>query len=249
MILNDNAIRQLSRAGYCGVMRIENYEESTIPLIVGSGCMIEPFSEGVSEPGVISYGLTSGGYDLRLSEEMYEYTEMSYKMSKGWYGVPEKVYTEQTPIDPFRFSRGDEEEREEYKSLVLQRSAICREANKEGITKYGKEFFLLPPGAYVLGRSVEYLRIPRRIVGTCVGKSTYARCGVCINTTPLEPEWEGHLTIEIANLAPRPVKIYIGQGIAQLRFEILIDNPEKSYADKKGIYQNQVGVTVPRVRG
>lgn len=108
--------------------------------------------------------------------------------------------------------------------------------------------FVLPAGCYVLGRSHEYLRIPRFLKGRCVGKSTLARAGILINTTPLEPEWEGHLTIEIGNVSGAPVRIHVMEGIAQLEFEQLSAKPQVSYKDKGGIYQGQTGVTPPRVR-
>lgn len=107
--------------------------------------------------------------------------------------------------------------------------------------------FLIPAYGYVLGRSLEYIRMPRRLKGHCLGKSTYARCGVLINTTPLEPEWEGHLTIEISNLNPNPAVLYPGEGIAQLEFHLTDQLCERSYADKQGKYQHQTGVTPARV--
>jgi dCTP deaminase len=107
---------------------------------------------------------------------------------------------------------------------------------------------LLPAHSYALVSSWEYLRIPRHLKARVVGKSTYARCGLIVNTTPLEPEWEGHLTIEVANASPCPIRLYVGEGIAQLEIETLDDFVETSYKDKKGQYQNQVGVTPARVK-
>lgn len=106
---------------------------------------------------------------------------------------------------------------------------------------------IIPPNSFVLARSVEYFRVPRNILCLCVGKSTYARCGLIVNTTPFEPEWKGHVTLEISNTTPLPAKIYAGEGIAQVLFFAAAETCETSYADRKGKYQNQTGVTPPRL--
>jgi len=111
---------------------------------------------------------------------------------------------------------------------------------------YKDDFCIIPPHGFVLGRSVEYLRIPRNIMTVCVGKSTYARCGIILNVTPLEPEWEGYVTLEISNTTPLPAKIYANEGIAQILF-FEGEEPWTSYADKKGKYQGQKGITLPRL--
>ena len=109
------------------------------------------------------------------------------------------------------------------------------------------ESCIIPPNSFALGRSLEYLRIPRKVMGICVGKSTYARCGIVVNITPLESEWEGHLTIEISNTTPLPAKIYSNEGIAQVIFLESEQVCEVSYADRGGKYQYQRGITIPRV--
>jgi dCTP deaminase len=179
--------------------------------------MIQPFSDSVSGGGVISYGLTSAGYDLRLGSEF-----LVFKNTSG------------ECIDPKRFKD------ENYRNRMFDVFNIGPEWNADGVV-------ILPSGSYVLATSAEYLRIPRNLKARCVGKSTYARCGVIINTTPLEPEWEGYLTIEIGNVSPVPAKIYVGEGIAQIEFEILCGEPEVSYKDKGGKYQGQQSVTPAKV--
>jgi dCTP deaminase len=129
-------------------------------------------------------------------------------------------------VDPKRFKDA------EYKKLVFDEYV----ADKE---------IVLPAHSYILVQSVEYIRMPRNLKGRCVGKSTYARCGVIVNTTPLEPGWEGTLTIEISNSNPSPVKLYVGEGIAQLEFD-RIEEPQVDYAAKGGKYQNQREVTPAR---
>ncbi len=176
--------------------------------------MIDPFSETVSESGVISYGLTSAGYDLRLAPEI-----LLFKTSYGEI------------LDPKLF--GDQNYRRRvFEMLDTDDGSI-----------------VIPPGSYVLARSVERLHIPRHLKGRVVGKSTYARIGVLINTTPLEPGWKGTLTIEIGNVTPCPVRIHVGEGIAQLELEELNGLPEADYSQKPGggKYNNQVNVTPARV--
>jgi dCTP deaminase len=167
--------------------------------------MIEPFCESLIQKGVISYGISSYGYDIRVADEFKIFTN---------------VYS--TVVDPKNF---------DPRSFVDFKGDVC----------------VIPPNSFALGRSVEYFRIPRNVLGICIGKSTYARCGIVINITPLEPEWEGHITIEISNTTPLPAKIYANEGIAQVIFIESDDICEISYKDRKGKYQEQRGITLPRI--
>jgi dCTP deaminase len=167
--------------------------------------MIGPFVDHQVREGVVSYGLSSYGYDMRLAEEFKIYEP------KGKGG-----------LDPKNFDRGLFRD---FKGKTCE----------------------IPPNSFVLGRSVEYFRIPRKVMGLCFGKSTYARCGVLVNITPLEAEWEGFVTIEIGNVGPMPAKVYANEGIAQV---IFLESDEEcliSYKDKKGVYQAQKEITPPRV--
>ena len=165
--------------------------------------LIEPFAEGKSRPGVISYGVSSYGYDMRIGNEF-------------------KVFTGDGAIDPKTL--GDDS----YKTVTTDRIE-------------------LPPLSAVLGRSVEYFRIPRDVLTITFGKSTYARCGVIVNVTPFEPEWEGYVTISLINTNPHPVTVYANEGIAQVLFLGADGVCERSYADKKGKYQAQKTITTARV--
>jgi dCTP deaminase len=167
--------------------------------------MIEPFEEKQVRSGVISYGVSSYGYDLRIADEFKIFTNVNT-----------------TVVDPKRF---------DPRSLVDFRGDVC----------------VIPPNSFALARSVEYFRIPRDVITICVGKSTYARCGIITNVTPFEPEWEGYVTLEISNTTPLPARIYANEGIAQVLFLGGEEPPEKSYADKKGKYQKQMGVTLPKL--
>ncbi|AAD18535.1 deoxycytidine triphosphate deaminase [Chlamydia pneumoniae TW-183] len=173
--------------------------------------MIHPFVNGQvnvnEETGekLISYGLSSYGYDLRLSREFKVFTNVYNSV------VDPKCFTE----DIFISITDD----------------VC----------------IVPPNSFALARSVEYFRIPRNVLTMCIGKSTYARCGIIVNVTPFEPEWEGHVTIEISNTTPLPAKIYANEGIAQVLFFESSTTCEVSYADRKGKYQKQQGITVPCV--
>jgi dCTP deaminase len=168
---------------------------------------IEPFAEGASRPGVVSYGLTSYGYDVRVGRRFKVFTNVRCAV-----------------VDPKNFDRA---------SFV----------DVEG------DFCLIPPNSFALAETVEYLEIPRDIVAVCVGKSTYARCGIIVNVTPLEPEWRGKITIEISNTTPLPAKIYANEGIAQILFLRGEQVCKVSYGDKKGKYQDQKGLTLPFVVG
>lgn len=170
---------------------------------------IEPFAEGVHRPGIVSYGLTSYGYDVRVGNV--------FKIVK-----PELRHTD--VIDPKK---------------VKERLFF----NVVG------DYCRIPPNCFALAETVEYFEIPRNVLAVCLGKSTYARCGIIINVTPLEPEWRGKITIEISNTTPLPAMIYANEGIAQIIFHRADDVCRTSYADKKGKYQDQAGLTLPIVEG
>jgi dCTP deaminase len=167
--------------------------------------MIEPFSDKQVREGVISFGLSSYGYDMRIADEF-------------------KIFTKEhaTLVDPKAL---------DPKNFVDFKGDIC----------------VIPPNSFVLGRSVEYFRIPRETIAICLGKSTYARCGIIINVTPLEPEWEGYVTIEISNTASAQTKIYANEGIAQILFLEASEVCETSYADKSGKYQAQKKITLSKM--
>ena len=168
--------------------------------------MIEPFADDRPR-GVISYGVSSYGYDMRVAREF-------------------KIFTNalSAVVDPKSFDQ---------RSFVEFTGDVC----------------IVPPNSFALARSVEYFRIPRNVLTVCVGKSTYARCGIITNVTPLEPEWEGFVTLEISNTTPLPAKVYANEGIAQVLFFAADegDECEQSYADKKGKYQSQTGITLPKL--
>lgn len=171
--------------------------------------MISPFVPAQVSEGVISFGLSSYGYDIRVADEF-------------------KVFSPSGPnavVDPKRF---------DPHMLVDFKGPSC----------------LIPPNSFALARSVEYLRIPRDVLAICLGKSTLARCGIIVNTTPLEPEWEGYITLEISNTAPVPAKIYANEGIAQVIFLRAEEPCLVSYADRQGKYQGQGrGIWLPQVKG
>jgi dCTP deaminase len=169
--------------------------------------MIEPFEDRQVRVGVISYGVSSYGYDMRVAREFRIFTNVLNSI-----------------VDPKQF---------DPKSFVEFEGDVC----------------IVPPNSFALARSVEYFRIPREVLTICVGKSTYARCGIITNVTPFEPEWEGHVTLEISNTTPLPARIYANEGICQvLFFEADADDIcETSYADKAGKYQRQTGVTLPKL--
>ena len=167
--------------------------------------MIEPFEDRQVREGVISYGLSSYGYDIRVAPEFKVFTNVHHVV-----------------VDPKNF---------DDRSFVNINEQEC----------------IIPPNSFALARTVEYFRIPRDVLVVCVGKSTYARCGIIVNVTPLEPTWEGHLTLEISNTTPLPAKIYAGEGIAQLLFFEGDEEPEIAYADRKGKYMKQQGVTLPKM--
>ena len=167
--------------------------------------MINPFTEKQMRKGVISYGLSSYGYDLRVSDEFKIFTNVNNAM-----------------VDPKHFDE---------KSFVSIQSDAC----------------IVPPNSFALARSVEYFKIPRDILTICVGKSTYARCGIIVNVTPFEPEWEGFVTLEISNTTPLPAKIYANEGLCQILFFQSDEMCETSYKDKNGKYQSQQGIVLPKL--
>ena len=171
--------------------------------------MIEPFEKDlikqINDKKLVSYGLSSYGYDLRVSNEFKVFTN---------------VYN--SIVDPKNFSDD---------SFVDIKGPYC----------------IVPPNSFALARSIEYFKIPRNILTMCIGKSTYARCGIIVNVTPFEPEWEGHVTLEISNTTPLPAKIYSNEGIAQVIFLEAKNVCKISYADRKGKYMNQRGIVVPRM--
>ncbi len=167
--------------------------------------MIDPFVETQRRDGVISYGLSSYGYDARVARAFKIFTNVDSAV-----------------VDPKSFSP---------QSFVDRDSDVC----------------IIPPNSFALAHTVEYFRIPRDVVVICLGKSTYARCGIIVNVTPLEPEWEGQVTIEISNTTPLPAKIYAGEGICQFLFLKGDSACEVSYADKAGKYMGQRGVALPRL--
>jgi dCTP deaminase len=167
--------------------------------------MIEPFEDRQVRDGVVSYGLSSYGYDIRVADEFKVFTNIN-----------------STVVDPKNF---------DARSFVDLKTDIC----------------IIPPNSFALAKTVEYFRIPRDVLTVCVGKSTYARCGLIVNVTPFEPEWEGFVTLEISNTTPLPARVYANEGIAQVLFFQSDEPCEISYADKKGKYQKQQGLTLPRL--
>jgi dCTP deaminase len=167
--------------------------------------MIEPFEPGQVRDGVISFGVSSYGYDIRVADEFMIFTNVHSAI-----------------VDPKYF---------DTKSMVDFKGEVC----------------VIPPNSFALARTIEYFRIPRNVLTVCVGKSTYARCGIIVNVTPFEPEWEGFVTLEISNTTPLPAKIYANEGIAQVLFFEGDDECETSYADKKGKYQKQQSIMLPKL--
>lgn len=182
MIKNDRWIREMAKKG-----------------------MIEPFNDEQVRKGVISYGVSSYGYDMRVYDE---------------FRIPRPVKGK--IVDPKDFDTSD---------FIDYKGEVCE----------------IPPNSYILCRSLEYFRIPREVLVICFGKSTYARAGVIVNITPLEPEWEGFVTISVSNTSPFSVKLYANEGIAQIVFLEASELCETSYADRKGKYQAQKGIVLPKI--
>lgn len=167
--------------------------------------MIEPFVDAQKRDGIISYGLSSYGYDARVGNNFKIFTNVDSAV-----------------VDPKNFAAN---------SFVDRTGDVC----------------IIPPNSFALASTVEYFRIPRDVLVICVGKSTYARCGIIVNVTPLEPEWEGHVTLEFSNTTPLPAKIYANEGACQFLFLQGNEPCEVSYRDKAGKYQGQRGVTLPKI--
>jgi len=167
--------------------------------------MITPFEERQKRDGVISYGVSSYGYDCRCSDEFMIFTNVDSAV-----------------VDPKKFDNA---------SFVTRKTDVC----------------IIPPNSFVLTRTVETFKVPREVLVVCLGKSTYARCGLIVNVTPLEPEWEGQVTLEISNTTPLPAKVYANEGVAQFLFFKGDSVCEVSYADRAGKYMGQKGVTLPRM--
>ena len=189
--------------------RLVRLEEATVGIMpdwqIERDIKIEPLAQGVPRQGVISYGLSSYGYDVRVGRHFKVFTNARCAV-----------------VDPKNFDPA---------SFVDIEGDYC----------------LIPPNSFALASTVEYFEIPRDVIAICVGKSTYARCGIIVNVTPLEPEWRGRVTIEISNTTPLPAKIYAGEGIAQILFLRADALCRTSYADKQGKYQDQKGLTLPFV--
>ena len=168
--------------------------------------MISPFEDKQVNEKKISYGLSSYGYDIRVTDEYKIFTNINNSI-----------------IDPKRFDEN---------SFVNFKGDVC----------------IVPANSFALARSVEYFKIPRNVLTICLGKSTYARCGIIVNVTPFEPEWEGHVTLEISNTTPLPAKIYSNEGLCQVLFFESDEICETSYKDKKGKYQKQRGITLPKIK-
>jgi dCTP deaminase len=167
--------------------------------------MIEPFVDTQVRKGVISYGVSSYGYDVRVASEFKIFTNVHSAI-----------------VDPKNF---------DIRSMVDFAGDVC----------------IIPPNSFALARTVEYFRIPRNVLTVCLGKSTYARCGIIVNVTPFEPEWEGYVTLEISNTTPLPAKIYANEGLAQVLFFVADEECTTSYADKKGKYQGQQEIVLPKL--
>ena len=167
--------------------------------------MIEPFVAEQNKKGVISYGLSSYGYDARVSDEFKVFTNVNNAL-----------------VDPKNFSE---------ESFIERKSDSC----------------IIPPNSFVLARTVEYFKIPRDVLVICLGKSTYARCGIIVNVTPLEPEWEGHVTLEFSNTTPLPAIIYANEGACQFLFLKGDSTCDVSYLERSGKYMKQRGVTLPKL--
>lgn len=172
--------------------------------------MISPFVEHKNSKSIISYGLSSYGYDARVDCQFKVFTDVHSSI-----------------IDPKNFSEDN---------------FVDIDSSKKN------NILIIPPNGFALANTIEYFKIPRDLLVICVGKSTYARCGIIINVTPLEPEWTGQVTIEISNTTPLPVKIYAGEGICQFLFFKANKSCQNSYLDSKGKYMDQTGITLPRMK-
>ena len=176
-----------------------------IKKMVKDHSMISPFEEKQVRSDKISFGVSSYGYDARVSDEFKIFTNVNSEI-----------------VDPKNFK---------LTSFVSKKSSEC----------------IIPPNSFVLASTIEYFKIPEDVLVICLGKSTYARCGIIVNVTPLEPGWEGHVTLEFSNTTPLPAKIYANEGVSQFIFLKGNETPEVTYADRKGKYMRQKGVTLPKV--
>ena len=167
--------------------------------------MISPFEEKQIRGDKISYGLSSFGYDARVSNEFKIFTNVNSEI-----------------VDPKNFKKSN---------FISKKGSEC----------------IIPPNSFALASTVEYFKIPKDILVICLGKSTYARCGIIVNVTPLEPGWEGHVTLEFSNTTPLPAKIYANEGVAQFIFLKGSETPEVTYSDRNGKYMKQKGVTLPKI--
>ena len=179
--------------------------DSWIKKMASKEDMIKPFVAEQNKEGVISYGVSSYGYDARVADEFKVFTNVNNAL-----------------VDPKNFSE---------ESFVERKSDSC----------------IIPPNSFVLARTVEYFKIPRDVLVICLGKSTYARCGIIVNVTPLEPEWEGHVTLEFSNTTPLPAKVYANEGACQFLFLKGDTACDISYLERSGKYMNQRGVTLPKL--
>ena len=167
--------------------------------------MISPFVDKQIRENKISYGLSSFGYDARVSDEFKIFTNVNSEI-----------------VDPKNFKASN---------FITKNVSEC----------------IIPPNSFVLASTVEYFRIPKNVLVVCLGKSTYARCGIIVNVTPLEPGWEGHVTLEFSNTTPLPAKVYANEGVAQFIFLKGNETPETTYSDRNGKYMGQTGVTLPKI--
>ena len=167
--------------------------------------MISPFVDKQIRENKISYGLSSFGYDARVSNEFKIFTNVNSEI-----------------VDPKNFKASN---------FVTKNVSEC----------------IIPPNSFVLASTVEYFKIPKDVLVVCLGKSTYARCGIIVNVTPLEPGWEGHVTLEFSNTTPLPAKVYANEGVAQFIFLKGNETPETTYSDRNGKYMGQTGVTLPKI--
>ena len=167
--------------------------------------MISPFEDKQIREKKISYGLSSFGYDARVSNEFKIFTNVNSEI-----------------VDPKNFKASN---------FVTKNVSEC----------------IIPPNSFVLASTVEYFKIPKNVLVVCLGKSTYARCGIIVNVTPLEPGWEGHVTLEFSNTTPLPAKVYANEGVAQFIFLKGNETPETTYSDRNGKYMGQTGVTLPKI--
>ena len=179
--------------------------DSWIKKMAKENNMIQPFADEQKKNGVISFGVSSYGYDARVSDEFKIFTNVNSEI-----------------VDPKNFKSSN---------FITKNSTEC----------------IIPPNSFVLARTVEYFKIPKNVLVICLGKSTDARCGIIVNVTPLEPGWEGHVTLEFSNTTPLPAKIYANEGVAQFVFIKGNEDPLVSYADRNGKYQGQKGVTLPKI--